>query len=489
MNQVSSQCFNPDCMQENLLTDNFCIYCGNKLLLRERYRAIHYLGEGGFGRTFIALDHDRRNTKVVIKQFLPFQQGSSALQKCKELFDQEAELLDKLGKHPQIPDLLAFFEQDQRLYLVQEFIEGQDLLKELQQKGRFSESDVKSFLLEMLTVLDFIHQKKVIHRDIKPENIIRRKSPLDPHIHGNISDLVLIDFGVSKQLTTVMSRLGTGVGTPGYAPPEQTRGMANNSSDLYSLAVTAIRLLTGIVPKEINGFAIDELFDLDGLCWVWKEFLQRANISINGDFAQVLDQMLQDIPRDRYQNASEVLAALQPPQKSPVSPPIPVTILSPPSPNIKLQTAKADYRKLDQLLAAKNWKDADVETANLMLKIMNRESQGWLREEDFKNFPKDELKILDGLWYKYSNGHFGFSVQKYIFTSVKIGGKVGQYNYNIWCKFGDELGWRKNGSWLNYDQLSLEILPNNKGHLPGGRLCVLIEGGWGGRYYFLFSNI
>ncbi|HEY9700975.1 MAG TPA: serine/threonine-protein kinase, partial [Allocoleopsis sp.] len=306
MNQVSSQCFNPDCMQENLLTNNFCIYCGNKLLLTERYRAIRYLGEGGFGRTFVAIDQHRRNSKCVIKQFLPVQQGSSALQKCQELFDQEAELLDKLGKHPQIPDLLAFFEQDKRLYLVQEFIEGQDLLKELKQKGRFSENEVKSFLLEMLPVLDFIHQKKVIHRDIKPENIIRRKSPLDPHIHGNISDLVLIDFGVSKQITTVMSRF-TNVGTPGYSAPEQTRGMANNSSDLYSLAVTAIRLLTGIIPKEINGFAIDELFDLDGLCWVWKEFLQKANISINQDLAQVLDTMIQDIPRDRYQNAKDVL--------------------------------------------------------------------------------------------------------------------------------------------------------------------------------------
>jgi serine/threonine protein kinase len=472
MNQVSSQCFNPDCMKKNRLTDNFCIYCGNKLLLRERYRPIHYLGEGGFVRTFVALDQDRRNTKSVIKQFLPFQQGSEALQKCKELFDQEAELLDKLGKHPQIPDLLAFFEQDQRLYLVQEFIEGQDLLKELQQKGRFSETEVKSFLLEMLPVLDFIHQKKVIHRDIKPENIIRRKTPLDPHIHGHISNLVLIDFGVSKQITTVMSRLGTGVGTPGYAPPEQSRGMVNNSSDLYSLAVTAIRLLTGIVPKEINGSAIDELFDLDGLCWVWKEFLQQENISINSDFAQVLDKMLQDIPRDRYQDAKDVLAALQSPQKPPISSQIPVTQPTGQQHNITLQTAKADYHELDKLLAANNWKIADQETAKIMLKIMNREGQNYLREEDCKNCPKDELKILDSLWVHHSNGHFGFSVQKEIFTSAKIGGRLGKYDYNIWCKFGDKVGWRKNGSWLkNYDQLSFEILFNNKGHLP----CV---GGW-----------
>jgi serine/threonine protein kinase len=245
------KCFNPDCLNENPQQTNFCQKCGQKLLLKDHFRGIKYLGEGGFGRAFVGIDEHRRNSPCVIKQFLPLQQGSSALQKCIQLFEQEAELLEKLGKHPQIPDLLAFFEQDSKLYLIQEFVEGEDLLKELQRKGRFTEDEVKTFLIEMLPVLDFIHNKNVIHRDIKPENILRRKTKVDPSIYGQISDLVLIDFGVSKQVSaSVMTKIGTGVGTIGYTAPEQNRGIAKPASDLYSLAVTAIRLLTGVLPEE-----------------------------------------------------------------------------------------------------------------------------------------------------------------------------------------------------------------------------------------------
>lgn len=147
------KCFNPDCLHQNAKLTNFCQKCGQKLLLTERYRAHSYLGEGGFGRTFIGVDQNRRNSSCVIKQFLPLSQNSGALQKCIQLFEQEAELLEKLGKHPQIPDLLAFFEQDGKLYLIQEYIEGQDLLKELKQQGRFNETKLKSFLVEMLPIL------------------------------------------------------------------------------------------------------------------------------------------------------------------------------------------------------------------------------------------------------------------------------------------------------------------------------------------------
>lgn len=168
-----SQCLNPDCLQQNPSGTIFCQRCGSKMILGDRYRAVRFIGEGGFGRTFQAVDEHRLDTPCVIKQFLPQQSGSAALEKATELFKQEAFRLRDLGKHSQIPDLLAFFQQEGRLYLIQEFIDGENLLDELTRKGKFSESEVKQVLIELLPVLQFIHDNNVIHRDIKPENIIR----------------------------------------------------------------------------------------------------------------------------------------------------------------------------------------------------------------------------------------------------------------------------------------------------------------------------
>ncbi len=288
-----SQCLNPDCLHQNPPDTNFCKDCGNKILLDDRYHPIKFLGEGGFGRTFQAVDKKRFNTPCVIKQFLPQQAGSAGLQKATELFQQEGKRLQELGKHPQIPDLEAFFPQDGRLYLVQDFIDGQNLLEEFENQGKLNESQIRIILTELLPVLQFIHDKKVIHRDIKPENIIRSKN----------GQLFLIDFGVSKETSgTILTRVGTTVGTPGYAPPEQFRGMVYHNSDLYSLAVTSVRLLTGHFPKSDGS---DELFDTNTMEWQWRKY-----VSLSQELTTILETMLQDIPAKRYQSATEVLAAL-----------------------------------------------------------------------------------------------------------------------------------------------------------------------------------
>jgi formylglycine-generating enzyme required for sulfatase activity len=290
-----SQCLNPDCLQQNLPDTIFCQHCGSKLILQERYRSVRVIGEGGFGRTFLAVDKQRLDTPCVIKQFLPQQSGSAALEKATELFKQEAFRLRDLGKHSHIPDLLAFFPQEGRLYLIQEFIEGKNLLDELQQKGKFSESEVKQILVELLPILQFVHDNKVIHRDIKPENIIRS---------SQTGALFLIDFGVSKEVGgSVLTRVGTITGTLGYAPPEQLRGKVFPNSDLYSLAVTCIRLLTGYFQKDDGD---DLIFDSMRMQWVWKQY-----VSVSQELEIVLDKMLQDIPVNRFQSATEVLSALQ----------------------------------------------------------------------------------------------------------------------------------------------------------------------------------
>jgi formylglycine-generating enzyme required for sulfatase activity len=290
-----SQCLNPDCLQQNPPDTIFCQHCGSKLILQERYRSVRVIGEGGFGRTFLAVDKQRLDTPCVIKQFLPQQSGSAALEKATELFKQEAFRLRDLGKHSHIPDLLAFFPQEGRLYLIQEFIEGKNLLDELQQKGKFSESEVKQILVELLPILQFVHDNKVIHRDIKPENIIRS---------SQTGALFLIDFGVSKEVGgTVLTRVGTITGTPGYAPPEQLRGMVFPNSDLYSLAVTCIRLLTGHFQKDDGD---DLIFDSMRMQWTWKQY-----VSVSQELEIVLDKMLQDLPINRFQSAYEVLSSLE----------------------------------------------------------------------------------------------------------------------------------------------------------------------------------
>ncbi|MFM7888224.1 MAG: protein kinase domain-containing protein, partial [Pseudanabaena sp.] len=169
-----SYCLNPACNQPQNPDAIFCQSCGAKLLLWERYRAVRQIRQGGFGKTFLAVDQDLPGKPAcVIKQFSPQIQSASGLQKVTELFDQEAAQLHVLGKHEQIPCLFAHFEQDGRLYLIQEYVKGRNLAEELAQVGAFSEAKIRELLIGLLPVLQYIHDNQVTHRDIKPENIIR----------------------------------------------------------------------------------------------------------------------------------------------------------------------------------------------------------------------------------------------------------------------------------------------------------------------------
>ncbi|MBD2770571.1 serine/threonine-protein kinase [Iningainema tapete] len=296
-------CLNPSC-EKPLNSDggNFCQSCGIQLipLLRNRYRITKPLGSGGFGRTFLAEDEDKLKEDCVVKQLAPQVQGTSALQKATQLFQEEARRLQQLGEHPQIPHLYAYFSHDNYLYLVQQFIQGQTLRQELKQQGNFSEEKIWELLNQLLPVLKFIHSHQVIHRDIKPENIIRR-SP-QSSTQGTGTNLVLIDFGVAKHLTvTSAEHTGTVIGSYGYAPVEQMKsGCAYPASDLFSLGVTCFYLLTGINPFHLY---VDQ-----GYNWVthWRQYVN----SISAQLEQVLDKLLQKDIEHRYQSADEVLRDL-----------------------------------------------------------------------------------------------------------------------------------------------------------------------------------
>nr|WP_308796551.1 serine/threonine-protein kinase [Tolypothrix sp. FACHB-123] len=388
---------------------------------------IRLLGEGGFGKTYEARDTDKMDEPCVIKQFFPQVEGTAALDKATELFKQEAKRLYELGEHPQIPRLIAYFEQDKRLYLVQEFIDGQNLLEELQQQGRFSEEKIIQLLNDLLPVLQFIHKRGVIHRDIKPENIMRRQKD---------GKLILIDFGVSKQaIGSIIGQVGTTVGTPGYAPLEQMRGQVFPASDLYSLGVTCIRLLTGCLPKT-DGY--DELYDALKGQWIWTKYLPSVK-GINSILGKILDNLLQDYVKERYQSAEQVIAVLKiqnTPDKPRTTPSVPPHYRVQVCPNIP--TIGVDYTKLENLLSARRWQDANEETLNLMLKISNREKQGTLYLEDIDKFPCVDLRAIDKLWLKYSNHRFGFSVQQQIWKNI---GGTPETNEKILRIFGDKVGW------------------------------------------------
>ncbi|AFZ03820.1 serine/threonine protein kinase with WD40 repeats [Calothrix sp. PCC 6303] len=324
-------CLNPDCSNPlNPDGEKFCLTCSAPLvvLLRNRFRVIRVLSdEGGFGRTYLAEDIDKLNELCVIKQLAPKAEGSWALKKAIELFQKEAKRLQELGEHPQIPTLLAYFEQDSYLYLVQQFIDGQNLLRELDTRRRgktnqspYTEGEIQEILLNLLPVLKFVHEHGVIHRDIKPQNIMLRKSD---------QRLNLIDFGSSKQFTVrVQSKTGTSIGSHGYSPIEQIRdGVAYPASDLFSLGATCFHLLTGISPFQ--------LWTEHGYAWVncWQQYLKSP---ISDQFTQILNKLLKKDLHQRYQSADDVLRDLG--YKSPV----PVKINSLPVLNkkgVKLQIA------------------------------------------------------------------------------------------------------------------------------------------------------
>ena len=274
-------------------------------LLRQRYEIQQVLGQGGFGRTYLALDQERFAEPCVVKEFLVPYHDPILIEKSKTLFQREASILHQI-QHPQIPRFWAAFEDEQRLFLVQDFIAGKtyrQILEERKSQGKtFSEAEVLEFFNSLLPVLTYIHDRAIIHRDITPENIILH-CPDRPSEASRSQGLpVLIDFGAVKEATTHWPLLSnpTQVGKVGYAPTEQLQtGTVHPSSDLYALAATSLALLTGKEPRV--------LLDSQTLSWCWQ-----AHTRVSPALEQILHRMLAMYPGDRYESAREVLTELQP---------------------------------------------------------------------------------------------------------------------------------------------------------------------------------
>jgi serine/threonine protein kinase len=410
--------------------------CGRNLRLRGLYEAIALIGQGGMGRTFRAVDLGRLGQPCAIKQFLPQfmdnrSQDNRLMVKAIALFESEAAQLKALGSHSQIPELIAYFEEEGCLYLVQELIEGENLYNELQILGVFSEAKIYQLLEETLPVLQFIHDRQVIHRDIKPDNIIRkkekgkRKNPITNH-QSPITNLVLVDFGAAKSFTNnLTNRTGTLIGSAEYVAPEQARGKAVPQSDLYSLGVTCIHLLTGISPFDLYDDVLDR--------WIWRDKLPS---SISNHLAMILDRLLEKAIANRYDSANEALNALRSQNQTSI------TLVSIPN-----------LQKLQEALNFGQWQESDRLTNGIILELAAKDKISKLTAEDINQISCNVLTEIDQAWMQASNNRFGWSIQKQVWQ--EIGGKL-IYTKDIYWqfasiyeKFGDRLGWRK-PRWINF---------------------------------------
>lgn len=281
----------------------------NPKIIRGHYRIEKILGRGGFGITYLAVDiHLPSHPKFVVKQLSPQKDDPDTLLFARERFKKEAKVLERLGEqHDQIPKLLAYFEEKKEFYLIQEFVDGHDLRHEISSGKHLSENEVISLLQDILKVLEFVHQQKVIHRDIKPSNLIRRYSD---------NKIVLIDFGAIKEISTseVSAEkelcITCNIGTPGYKPTEQEQGYPKLCSDIYAVGMLGIQALTGLHPCSLEK-------DYSG-DFIWRKHAPQ----VSNAFAYVLDRMVRQDFQFRYKSATEALIALNVANKTTLAEPI-----------------------------------------------------------------------------------------------------------------------------------------------------------------------
>ncbi len=288
-------CLNPDCDRPfNGETQKFCQCCGDALtpLLKNRYQVVKPLGRGGFARTYLAIDQ-QDGQSCVVKQLAYRGSGAWLQQNATHLFRQEAKQLEQLAGHSQIPQLIESFSEDSSLYIVLTYVQGQDLKQELQRLGLFGDRKIRSLLSDLLPLLEFIHQRQITHGDIKPENLVRNQT----------QKLVLIDFGIALATSQGAGQRVAGLGSPGYAAPEQMeQGKILPASDLFGLGITCVQLSTGQLPAE--------LWSQHSYTWIngWQQALPKP---LSPQLTSMLNRMVHPNLNQRYTSATEALNDLQ----------------------------------------------------------------------------------------------------------------------------------------------------------------------------------
>jgi len=359
-------------------------------------------------------------------------------------FEKEALSL-ALCRHPHIVQIDNFFTHQGFPCIAMEYVEGLDLGKRLRQQGALPEAEAVRYVQQVGEGLRVIHQKGRLHRDIKPQNIM---------VRANTQEAVLIDFGIAREFLPDVTQTQTSIFTPGFAPVEQyaERMRRGEFTDVYALAATLSALVTGYTPQPSFVRAVDDKFQVPKSCGLSVQDAIKQGMAIK--------------PEDRPQTVTDWLNLLPTPNVQPKQ--------STPQPKTSPLQVPARYQRLAELLKAGDWRGADEETAQQMLVGANHTEEGWLNIKSIDNFPCEDLRAIDQLWVHYSQGRFGFSVQKRIYEFL---GATRHYDEQVWEAFGDAVGWHKGESWLYYRSFTFNTQAK-EGHLP----WVIYSGGEGGLF-------
>ena len=461
-----------------------------------RYIVQKKLGQGGFGITYLV--KDKKGQLFVVKTLKDEVMTEPEFEEYRDKYlrDFTIEAL-KLAvcSHRHIVRVKNHFSQGPLPCLVMEYIKGQDLWRRLKCNGPLPEAEATRYIRQIGDALTLVHENGLLHRDLKPHNIMVRTAAKQQE-NG---EAVLIDFGIAREFIPDLTQTHSAVLTPGFAPLEQYDEQARRGefSDVYALAATYYCLVTGklpppafmrvvrdtlIPPQDINSQISDAVSQaiLVGLqlhsqnrpqsMLEWLELLsgEEEGITSNDKSAGNCSVIVENAALTTKTSGGRII--------------LPTTEDG----SVKLDVVeelnleqKVDYRHLRDLLKAGKWKEADLETYRCMLKMAGREKNGYFYNKDIDNFFCQELRAIDCLWVQYSNGRFGFSVQKRIYQEL---GGTRQYDNKIWRAFGDRVGWREGKKWLNYNDLRREknfgvtllsrlpwISPDD-GNLPRGHL-------------------
>jgi len=396
-----------------------------QILTKRPYRIESILGQGGFGLTYKAT-HLQLNHQVVLKTPNADLQNHPEYPKYVDRFIREGRILAKLSQnaHPGIVRVSDLFEENDIPCLVMDLVVGQSLFEVVQQQGRLPDTEAVAIIRQIAEALSDVHQAGLVHRDAHPGNIMVRPN----------GQAVLIDFGIATELVPMVPT-SKHFAQRDFAPWEQRKGSGKPTVDIYALAASLYYAVTGEKPTP-------SFEGLQKAAWP-----PAKNFGVKDWVSQAIEKGMESDPQKRPQSMQEWLTYLREPTISSVS--------------VQLNSARGvDYTRLRDLLAAGKWKEADMETRNVMLKATKGEKEGYFNKP-IDNFPCDDLRTIDHLWVTYSEGRFGFSVQKKIW--LEVGGKD---DYKAIEKLGDYVGWHNELCWLEYKDLTFNMQAPS-GHLPG----------------------